>query len=181
MKLGIYIGSFNPPHKGHIYVVNYLLDNDVVDKVLIVPTENYWDKNNLVDINHRINMLKFYENESIMVDTKNNGYAYTYELMRKLSEDYYKDILYLVIGADNIINFDKWKNYKELLNYNIIIMNRDGINIEECIKKYPEGNFIILKEFNPINISSTELRENLDNRYLDDKVIQYVKEHNLYK
>lgn len=181
MKLGIYIGSFNPPHKGHIYVVNYLLDNDVVDKVLIVPTENYWDKNNLVDINHRINMLKFYENESIMVDTKNNGYAYTYELMRKLSEDYYKDILYLVIGADNIINFDKWKNYKELLNYNIIIMNRDGINIEECIKKYPEGNFIILKEFNPINISSTELRENLDNRYLDDKVIQYVKKHNLYK
>lgn len=181
MKLGIYIGSFNPPHKGHIYVVNYLLDNDVVDKVLIVPTENYWDKNNLVDINHRINMLKFYENESIMVDTKNNGYAYTYELMRKLSEDYHKDILYLVIGADNIINFDKWKNYKELLNYNIIIMNRDDINIEECIKKYPEGNFIILNEFNPINISSTELRENLDNRYLDDKVIQYVKKHNLYK
>ena len=180
MKLGIYIGSFNPPHKGHIYVVNYLLDNDVVDKVLIVPTANYWDKQNLPDISHRINMLKFYETDNIKVDSENNGYTYTYELMRKLSEIYPKDILYLVIGADNIISFDKWKNYKELLGYNIIIMNREGINIEKYTKNYPEGHFTILKDFKPIDISSTELRKTLDSEYLDDEVIQYVKKHNLY-
>ena len=63
MKLGIYIGSFNPPHKGHIKVINYLLDNDYVDKILVVPTGNYWDKQDLVDIRDRIKMLQFYEND----------------------------------------------------------------------------------------------------------------------
>lgn len=181
MRLGIYIGSFNPPHKGHIYVANYLLDNEVVDKILIVPTNNYWDKQNIVDIKHRINMLKFYECDNIEIDTINNGYAYTYELMRKLSEVYQTDVLYLVIGADNIINFDKWKNYEELLGYNIIIMNRDDVDIEKYIKKYPNGHFIVLKDFKAIDISSTEIRENSDSKYLDELVKQYIKKNNLYK
>ncbi len=181
MKLGIYIGSFNPPHKGHICIVNYLLDNNVVDTVLIIPTENYWDKQNLVDIKHRINMLKFYETNNIIIDTTNNEYAYTYELMRKLSTDYPKDKLYLVIGADNIINFNKWKNYQELLEYNIVIMNRDDIDIEKYIKNYPEGHFIIAKDFPNISISSTEIRKNLTDEYLDEPVLKYIKKNNLYK
>ena len=60
MKIGVYVGSFNPVHVGHIKIVNHLLVN-YLDKVIIVPTGNYWNKNNLVDINHRISMLKFYE------------------------------------------------------------------------------------------------------------------------
>ena len=84
MKLGIYIGSFNPVHLGHIDVVNYLINNKIVDKILIVPTLNYWDKNDLIDIKHRINMLKLIENKKIKIDDKNNNYIYTYELMNKL-------------------------------------------------------------------------------------------------
>ena len=180
MKLGIYIGSFNPPHKGHIYVVNYLLDNNVVDKVLIVPTANYWDKQNLPDIKHRINMLKFYEKDNIKIDDVNNGYAYTYELMRKLSEEYPSDNLYLIIGADNIINFDKWKNYQELLKYNIIVMKRDNVDINKYINKY-HGNFTIIDDYEPFNISSTQIRNNVSDKYLDKEVINYIKEHNLYQ
>ena len=180
MKLGVYIGSFNPPHKGHIHVVNYLLDNGVVDKVLIVPTENYWDKQDIINITHRINMLKFYESDCIKIDEENNEYAYTYLLMRKLREIYPNDTLYLVIGADNIISFDKWKEYKELLGYNIIIMNREGINILDYTKNYPEGHFTIMKDFNPIDISSTEIRNNPDSEYLDEPVKCYIKENDLY-
>lgn len=181
MKLGIYIGSFNPPHKGHIHVVNYLINNNVVDKVLIIPTENYWDKQNLVKLNHRINMLKYYENNSIIVDKENNNYSYTYLLMRKLKKDYKDDILYLIIGADNIINFNKWKYYKELLKYNIIIMNRDGIDIEKYIKNYSQGHFIILKDFKPINISSTNIRSGKTNELLDEFVYEYINTHHLYR
>ncbi len=180
MNLGVYIGSFNPPHKGHIYVVRYLLDNNVVDKVLIVPTGNYWDKKDLVPLEHRINMLKLYENDRVLIDTENNDCPYTYLLMRRLKEQYDKDSLYLIIGADNIINFDKWKEYQELLEYNIIIMNRDDINIEEYLKKYPQGHFIVMKDFK-IDISSTELRENTDSEYLDDKVKDYIKKYHLYR
>ena len=180
MKLGVYIGSFNPPHKGHIYVVNYLLDNLIVDKVLLVPTGNYWDKQSLVDITDRINMLKFYENDNIIIDTVNNNYPYTYQLMRKLKEDYKEDDLYLIIGADNIVHFNKWKNYQELLNYHIIIMNRDEINICDYTKNYPSGHFILLKNFHPINVSSTEIR-NGQEELLDEKVLKYIKKHQLYR
>ena len=68
MKIGVYVGSFNPVHIGHIHIVNYLINNNYLDKVIIIPTGNYWDKNDLIDIKHRINMLKFYENDRIMIN-----------------------------------------------------------------------------------------------------------------
>ena len=48
MRLGIYIGSFNPPHLGHKKVIDFLLENNYVDNVLIVPTGNYWNKTNII-------------------------------------------------------------------------------------------------------------------------------------
>ena len=179
MRLGVYIGSFNPVHNGHINLVNYLLEENYVDRVLIVPTIGYWDKRNLVDINHRINMLKFFENDNILVDINHNNYEFTCELMDSLKEDIVDD-LYLIMGADNIINFDKWKNYQDLLKYNIIIVNRDNINIDDYTKNYNTSNFIICRDYKPLNISSTFIRGNLDDKYLDKRVYNYIKENNLY-
>ncbi len=181
MKLGVYIGCFNPPHIGHIDIVNYLVYNKVVDEVLIVPTIGYWDKINLVPLKHRINMLKLIENDKIKIDDKNNYYSYTYELMTKLKQDYVGYDLYLIIGADNIINFDKWKNYEELLNYKIIIMNRNNIDIDQYIKKYNTNNFIVINKYKNINISSTEIRNNLNEKYLDKKILKYIKDNKLYR
>ena len=178
-RLGIYIGSFNPPHLGHIDVVNYLLNSNYVDKVLIVPTLAYWDKNNLIDIKDRINMLKFFENDKIKVDTKHNKYIYTCELMEKLSSKYDNE-LYLIIGADNIVEFDKWKNYQELLNYNIIIMNRDNIDIDKYLKKYNRHHFIVIKDYDFIPISSSEIRTNLSDKYLDRRVLDYINNNKLF-
>ena len=179
MKLGVYIGSFNPVHIGHIDVVNFLLNKNIVDKVLIVPTLNYWNKNNLIDLKHRINMLKFFENSNILVDTSHNSYSYTYQLMRALNLEYSDCELYLIIGADNIVNFHKWKNYLELLNYKIIVMNRNNIDINFYIKKYNSNNFILL-DYNGVDISSTDLRRNLNPNYLDKLVFNYIKKNKLY-
>ena len=179
MKLGIYFGSFNPPHKGHLDVVNYLLAQEYVDKILIVPTLNYWDKQNLVNISDRIAMLKYFENKHIIIDTTHNKYIYTSELMHALEKEY-TDELYLIIGADNIINFDKWKNYEELLNYPIIIMNRDNVDINAYIKKYRQGHFIVIKDYPFIKVSSSMIREKLDIKYIDKRVLNYIKENHLY-
>ena len=180
MRLGVYIGSFNPVHNGHIKLVNYLLDNNYVDKILIVATQGYWDKTNLVDINKRIDMLKIFKNDKIIIDELHNSLEYTYELMRELSKEY-NDELYLIIGADNIIDFDKWKNYEELLNYKIIVMNRNNIDIKSYIKKYNTSNFIVVNDYDFLNVSSTEIRNNLNNEYLDKRVLEYIKKNNLYK
>lgn len=181
MRIGIYMGSFNPPHKGHINVVNYLLEKGYVDNILIVPTLNYWDKQNLASIGDRINMLKFFENDRIKIDTEHNQYIYTYELLQKLKEKYPNNELYLIIGADNLISFDKWKNYQELFKNKIIVMNRDGIDIQAYLDKLGDNNFIVVSDYLPLSISSTEIRENLDSEYLDKRVLKYIKKHHLYQ
>lgn len=181
MKIGIYIGSFNPVHIGHIDIVNYLINNKILDKVVIVPTLGYWNKDNLIDIKHRINMLKFFESENIKIDKEHNKLIYTYELLKELNKKYKNDELHLILGADNIINLDKWKNYEELLKYKIIIINRNNINLMKYIKKYKTNNFIILENYKNIDISSTEIRNNLNNKYLHKKVYNYIIKNNLYK
>ena len=186
MRIGIYVGSFNPPHKGHIKIVNHLINN-YLDKVIVIATGNYWDNNDLTSINDRINMLKIYENENIIIDTKNNNIEYTYQILDKLSNEYEKDNLYLIIGADNIINFDKWKKYEEILKYNLIILNRDDINIKEYLERLnKKDKYIIVNDLPNIDISSTMIRnkiknnENNLNEYLDKEVYEYIKEKRLY-
>ena len=56
MKIGVYVGSFNPVHKGHIKIVRHLLKY-FLDKVIVVATQNYWDKKNLINLNDRITIL----------------------------------------------------------------------------------------------------------------------------
>lgn len=186
MKIGIFVGSFNPVHKGHIKISNYIVSN-YVDKILIVPTGNYWNKTNLIDIKDRINMLKFYEKDNIIINDTLNDLEYTYQVIDRLKSIYKDDKLYLIMGADNIVNFDKWKNYKELLEIGFIIFKRDGIDINYYLDKLNKKNdVIIIDNVEKINISSTEIRkkikENKDlNDLLDKKIIDYIKNNKLYK
>ena len=91
MNIGVFVGSFNPPHKGHIGIVNYLINKKILDKIIIIPTGNYWDKQDLINIDDRINMLKFYENDKIIIDNKHNNMEYTYLIMNSLKEEYPHD------------------------------------------------------------------------------------------
>lgn len=180
MRLGIYVGSFNPVHVGHIHVVNFLLENDYVDKILLLPTPSYWDKTNLLDMNDRINMLKVYENEKIIVDTKHNNYPYTYQVLNSLRVDYKEDEFYLIIGSDNIEKFHLWEHVDEILESKVIIVKRDDTDIEKYTSKFNTNNFIIVDDFKPIEISSTEIRNDINSKYLDKEVYNYIKENNLY-
>ena len=77
MKIGVYVGSFNPVHKGHIKIANYIVDNNLVDKLLIIPTQNYWGKTNIISLQDRINMLKKYETSRIIIDSDFSDLKYT--------------------------------------------------------------------------------------------------------
>ena len=179
MRIGVFVGSFNPVHEGHIKVANYLLEHDYVDKVLILPTPNYWDKQDLIPVRHRYRMLKFYETDKIIIDNKHNNYPYTYQVLRSLKKDY-KDDLYLIIGADNIERFNEWRNYEEIQENKIIVLNRNNIDINKYLNKYKKEQFIPITDFPFIDVSSTEIR-NGNYKNLKPEVIDYIKKHNLYK
>ena len=175
MRVGVYIGSFNPVHVGHLHVANYLIENDYVDRVLLLATPNYWHKQNLIDIVHRENMLKFFENESIQVDTIHNKYTYTHEILDALERDYPSDEFYLILGSDNLEHLDKWVKIDEILKRKIIVLNRGNYNCP-----VDSTNMIFVNDFNYINISSTEIRNNMDTKYLPKDVYDYIKRNNLY-
>ena len=154
MKIGVYVGSFNPVHIGHKYVMDYLLNNNYLDKIIVIPTKEYWNKFNLIDIEHRINMLKFYENEKIIINNYLNNYEYTYEILNILKDENPNDEL-----ADNIPKFHLWEKVEEILKHKIIVLNRDDIKIDKYINKFKQkDNFIIIKDFEKIDVSSTSIR-----------------------
>ena len=84
------------------------------------------------------------------------------------------------MGADNIINLDKWKNIKEILTYKIIIVNRDNIDINKYLERFPKDQFIVIPSFPNINISSTEIRKG-NSKYLNPKIKKYIEQNQLYK
>lgn len=187
MKIGVYVGSFNPVHIGHMKIVNHLINNNYYDKIIIIPTGNYWNKQDLINITDRINMLKLFENDFITIDTKLNNLTYTYQVLEKLSEN--SDAEFgLIIGADNVIDFDKWENYQYLLNFELLIINRDNIDVNYFLKKHNIKKYKIVKELPLLDVSSSLIRNLIENeeylelkKYVDANVLEYIKEKSLYK
>lgn len=187
MRVGIYVGSFDPVHKGHKMVVDYLLNNDYVDKVLVIPTGAYWDKTEIIPVNYRIDMWNYYKSDRIVVDKRYNDIEYTYMILDKLEREC-DDELYLIIGADNVINFDKWKNYQKILERKILVIPRENIEMDKYFSRYEKkDNFIVVEGFKEVDISSKEIRGLLHDgkydeveKYLDKEIIEYIKKNDLY-
>lgn len=187
-KIGVYVGSFDPFHKGHENIVKYLLEREYVDKVMIIPTLSYWDKNIKTSIEDRINMIKTIEDSNIEVNTSLNTYEYTYEIMDELKKQYPEDNLYLIIGADSLVNFDKWKEVEKILENNILVIPRNNIDTSKYISDFKEKDkFIVVSDFVNLGISSTMIRERLVSKdynhldkYMNKKILNYIIDNNLY-
>jgi len=187
MKIGVYVGSFNPIHKGHITIINYLIENKYVDKIIIIPTGNYWHKKDLIDISDRINMAKIYENDNLIVDNTLNNFDYTYQILNELKKQYPNYELNLIIGDDNLEKFHLWKNIDEILKHKVIVIPRNN-NYQKYINKFFEKDcFVVTNQFPIQNISSTLIRELIENNkidevleYIDKEVLDYIIRNKLY-
>ena len=180
MKIGVFVGSFDPVHNGHVAIMNYLVDRGIVDKVLVIPTGNYWEKQNLTQISKRIKMLELIKNDKIMIDKVHNDYQYTYQILEELEKNNKENIYYLVMGYDNYKNISLWKNYQNILNRGIIVINRDDLGRDD------EKVIFVDKNFG--DVSSTIIRKKIkDNKYhdissfVDKKVLKYIKRNKLYR
>ncbi len=189
MNIGIFGGCFNPPHKAHIEISNKLLENKFVDKIIYVPVGSDYEKDGIINVEHRYNMLKILFKDNINITISDyemkNGKTLTYHLL-----DYYKslnpnDEIYYILGFDNLANFSTWGNYKYLLStYKLLVINREGYNtIDEKIKDLTQN--MIYTNISFPNISSSEIREkikqNLDvSNMVSSDVLQYIKENKIY-
>ena len=193
MKIGIFGGSFNPPHKMHLNIVEELLNEKVLDKVIIVPTGlHYSYKNNLVSNEHRYNMLKLMTKHNDKIEISDFEFKdeeiHSYDTLEYYKDIYKNDTIYFVCGLDNISYVDKWYKGENLLNnYKFLVITRDTNKLDEILLKYEKyKDNIIITNIKSNTISSSYIRDELKNKnynlnnYLDQKVIDYIIENNLY-
>ncbi len=182
MRVAAYVGSFDPVHKGHIEIVNQIIREDKADMVFVIATSDYWNKHINLSLKQRMALLKIFASDRIKVlsdRVRNKPRQYTYELLDAIKKEYLDedDELMLVMGADNIVKFDEWKNYQTLLDkYPFILIRRNGIDIAEYMKRYGKKDYHILN-LEPMDISSTYIRENLD----DFEKIKDMIDERVYK
>ena len=171
MKIAIYGGSFNPMHKGHEQIVEYILKNLNMDKIIIVPVGiPSHRENNLEQSDTRLKICReiFKDNSKIEVsdiEIKSNGKSYTYDTLIKLIEVYGKNNEFFeIIGEDSLKNFKTWKNYKELLKIcKLIVFRRNDDEDKEIDKEFFKNSNIIILKNEYYNYSSTEIREKVKN------------------
>ena len=187
MKIGIYPGSFDPIHLGHIKIINEILDRKIVDKVLVVPTGDYWNKNVVAGLEDRINMIKLFSSDKILVEEKDNSIKATYDFLKLKEREFKNAELWLILGGDNLENLHRWINYMKLIEYPFIVIKRDGFDksyIEKRFSGMNKRNYEILDIPN-IDISSTYIRDNINNDdalkdVIDPKVLEYIHKNHIY-
>ncbi len=163
-RTGIYCGSFNPVHKGHIQIAQAILEQKLCDEVWIIATGNYWDKQDLMPLDIRIALLKHYEGNGIVIDETYNGIEKTYAMFRQLKQDHPEREFVLILGADNVLSFERWVNYKELLENPFVVIGRDDTGkteLEEIMRKWNKTDYTVL-DIPLIPYSSTYIREHLN-------------------
>ncbi|MEO8761938.1 MAG: nicotinate (nicotinamide) nucleotide adenylyltransferase [Bacteroidia bacterium] len=189
-KTGLFFGSFNPIHIGHLALANYLVSFTDLDEVWFVvsPHNPLKDKQSLLAQNHRLYMVKLATEDHSKfkasdIEFKLSQPSYTINTLVHLKEKYPKKDFSLIMGMDNLQNFHKWKNYEQILD-------------KHSIYVYPRlqsdaGNFINhpnikITEAPIMEISSSFIRKAiLDKKdvtcFMPEKVATYVDEMNFYR
>jgi len=191
-KIGLYPGTFNPIHYGHITLVDYFINNTELDEVWVVLTpQNPFKKNNdLIKDDYRLEMANKIFNHLINIKVSNIEFQlekpnYTIDTINRLLEDYPKNQFTLLIGEDNLANFHQWKDYSKILDLvNIFVYPRIKMNdIDQGIINNAKIKILNAPE---IKISSEEIREKMKEgsdiqSYLPKEVYNYIIEKKLYK
>jgi len=175
--VALFGGSFDPPHIGHITIVNELLKLSFIDEVVVMPTYlNPFKKSFYADAKLRLSWLKtiFSNYKDVTIcdyEVKQNRPIASIESVQYLLKSY--SSVYLVIGADNLASLQKWKDYKKLKTLvTFIVVSRDNIDIDKSFKKLHVD----------CDISSTQLRSCIDLSFIPKQcakeIEQFYKEKN---
>ena len=195
MKIGIFGGSFNPPHKMHKEIAKELIKKGYVDKIIFVPTGSKYEyKNNLESNEVRYTMLSLMcckeKDITISKYELQDKPIYTYQSLDHFQRRHQDDEVYFICGTDNLSYMDQWKRGKYILeNYKILVIKRETDDIEKKKKKYKKyRENIVVTDVKEQKLSSTYIREEIKKgnyrnikKYVDRKVYRYIRKNHLYQ
>ena len=188
-NIGLYFGSFNPIHTGHLLVATHIKEAAKFDEVWFVvsPQNPFKEKNELSAEQHRVNMVKlatenisYFKTETIELQLPQP--SYTHRTLAELVTLYPQHQFSIIIGEDNVAKLNEWKEIEWIKkHFYIIVYNRN--NNSETIRN--QQSILKYYQLPKIDISSTEIRKRIqDNKpikyFVPDVVEQYIAFHKLY-
>jgi len=199
MKVGLYFGTYNPIHVGHLIIANYMAQYTDLDQVwMVVTPQNPMKKNhNLLEDYHRLAMVKEAIDDNPLLEVTDIEFhlpkpSYTTHTLVALSEKYPDKEFSLIMGEDNLRTLHKWKNYEEILNNHFIYVYPRALTEEEQEKmqrkqsRFAEHSKIKMVKAPIMKISSSLIRKAIqdkkDVRYLlTESVHKYLIDMNFYR
>ena len=190
MKIGLFFGSFNPIHNGHLVIAGYMAEFTDLDQVWMVvsPQNPLKTKNSLLKDIHRLALVNeaigdYRKLKASNIEFKLPQPSYTINTLLHLTEKHPDNEFVLIMGMDNLQTLDKWKNYEEILNnYEIYVYPRHDFNGEKFIN-HPK---IKMVDAPVMEISASFIRKAIkdkkDVRYMmPESVYKYIIEMSFYK
>jgi len=199
MKLGIYGGTFSPPHVGHVRAARAFESQLGLDKLLIIPANipPHKSAEGIISARERLTLSKLaFEGidraEVSDIEIKRRGKSYTFDTLSSLSQS--GDELYLLCGTDMMLTFDTWFRFADIFALAAVALAHryaptpeESAKIGEKIAEYREkyGAKIVELDITPTEISSTEIRKIIASggdasAYLTEKEYAYIKKKGLY-
>lgn len=202
MKIGLYFGTFNPIHVGHLIIANHMAENADLDQVWLVVTPHnpHKKKETLLDDYHRLQMVHlatedFPKLKPSDIEFKLSQPNYTVNTLVHIEQKYPDHEFSLIMGEDNLKSLHKWKNFEVLLqNHDIYVYPRleakdhapEALSPKQedlDLKKHPKVHLI---DAPIVEISSTFIRKSIKNGkniqpLLPSKVWEYIDHNNFYK
>ena len=190
-KTGLFFGSFNPIHVGHLIIANHMVEHTDLDEVwfIISPQSPFKMKSSLLADHHRFALVNYAVEDNSKLWASNIEFnmptpSYTTHTLAFLEEKYPMKDFSLIMGEDNIVNINKWKNYEVIINnYKIYVYPRPNTKESEF---HSLENVIMVNDVPQMEISSSFIRRSIKEgknvRYLlPHRVFEYVSEMHFYE
>ena len=190
MKIGLFFGSFNPVHSGHMVIAQYMAEFTDLDQVWLVvsPQNPLKTSGSLLQDYHRFDMVRLAVGDYRKLKAAKVEFglpipSYTVNTLAYLQEQYPENEFVLIMGSDNLETFDKWKNWEQLIeNHKIYIYPRTGSEGGR-LRYHPHVKLVDapLMQLSASFIRKA-IRDKKDVHYmLPDAVFKYMDEMNFYK
>ncbi len=197
MKIGLFGGSFNPIHNGHINLALSVKKSLGLDRVILIPsgTSPHKSSSEYAPSYDRFEMCRIACENTVGLEVSDyeilqERKSYTVYTVRHFKEKYPDDELFWLVGSDMLLCFDTWFEYREILQkVTVSAISRTGDDIDELVemsKKLSKYGKCVVVNADAITISSSEIRKMIKNNhdlscYLNRKVVKYIILKNLYK
>ena len=188
MKIGLYFGSFNPVHIGHLIIANHIVQNCKVDQVwMVVSPQNPLKPATLLNEYHRLHLVNLAIENNLKLKASDIEFklpkpSYTIDTLTYLEEKYPTHQFSVIMGSDSYQNLHKWKNYQQLVaRYPLLVYPRPGMEIAQ-----PTHSGVTIINAPLLDISASFVRKNIQEgksiQYLvPDRVREEIENNSYYK